>query len=242
MTKQLEGKIALVTGASRGIGYAIAKTLAAQGAHIIAVARTVGGLEDLDDEIKQLGSSATLVPLDLKDYDGIDRMGKAIFERFDHLDILVGNAGTLGVLSPLGHIDPKTWDNLMAVNVTANWRLIRSLDPLLKRAENGRVVFISSGAARKALAYWGGYATSKAALEALVKTYASECTSSNVRVNLLSPGPVATALRAKVMPGEDPDTIAKPVEIAEAMLPLCLTSSDENGEVFDFQDGKIVKV
>jgi len=242
MTKLLEGKVALVTGASRGIGYAIAKMLAEQGAHIIAVARTVGGLEELDDEIQALGSSATLVPLDLKDYDGIDRMGKAIFDRFDHLDILVGNAGILGVLSPLGHIEPKTFENLLAVNVTANWRLIRSLDPLLKRAENGRAVFLSSASARKSLAYWGGYATSKAALEALVKTYATECRSSNVRVNLLSPGPVATPLRAKIMPGEDPKTITKPVDIAKAMLPLCLATMEDNGEIFDFADGEFSKI
>jgi len=239
LAKQLEGKVALVTGASRGIGYAIAKTLAGQGAHIIAVARTVGGLEELDDDIKALGSSATLVPLDLKDYDGIDRMGQAIFERFDHLDVLVGNAGILGTLSPLGHIDPKTWDNLLAVNVTANWRLIRSFDPLLKRAENGRAVFISSGAAHKFSAYWGGYATSKAALEALVKTYAAECATNTVNVNLLNPGPIATAMRAKAMPGEDPDTLPKTADLAQAMLPLCLPSMEANGEVFDFTDGEI---
>lgn len=239
MTKQLAGKIALVTGASRGIGYAIAKMLAAQGAHIIAVARTVGGLEELDDDIKALGSTATLVPLDLKDYQGIDRMGQSLFERFDHLDILVGNAGILGVLSPLGHIDPKDWDDLMAVNVTANWRLIRSLDPLLKRAENGRAVFVTSGSTRKFIAYWGGYATSKAALEGLAKTYAAECTSSNVRVNLVNPGPIATALRARAMPGEDSSIHPKASELAEAMLPLCLPEAQDNGQIFDFEAGKL---
>ncbi|HFC04100.1 MAG TPA: SDR family NAD(P)-dependent oxidoreductase [Rhizobiales bacterium] len=239
MTKKLDGKVALVTGASRGIGYAISKVLAAQGAHIVAVARTIGGLEDLDDDIKALGSSATLVPLDLTDYDGIDRMGKAIYERFDHLDILVGNAGILGVLSPLGHIEPKVWDDVMALNVTANWRLIRSFDPLLKRAENGRAVFLSSGAAFRFKAYWGAYATSKAALEALVKTYAAECTSNNINVNLLNPGPIATALRAKAMPGEDSSTIPSTTELANAMLEMCLPEMSANGEVFDFADGKI---
>ena len=241
MTKQLEGKIALVTGASRGIGYAIAKTLAGQGAHIIAVARTVGGLEELDDDIKALGSSATLVPLDLTDYAGIDRLGQAIYDRFDHLDILVGNAGMLGVLSPLGHIEPKVWDDVMALNVTANWRLIRSFDPLLKRAENGRAVFMTSGSTRKFRAYWGCYATSKAALEALVKTYAAECATNNVNVNLLNPGPIATHLRAKAMPGEDASTIPSTTDLAQAMLPLCLDSMTENGEIFDYADNTITK-
>ncbi len=241
LAKKLEGKVALVTGASRGIGYAIAKMLAREGAHIVAVARTVGGLEDLDDDIKKLGSSATLVPLDLTDYDGIDRMGKAIYDRFGHLDVLVGNAGILGVLSPLGHIEPKVWNDLMAVNVTANWRLIRSFDPLLKMADNGRAVFLSSGAAFRFKAYWGGYATSKAALEALVKTYAAECTSNYVNVNLLNPGPIATALRAKAMPGEDSSTIPSPTDLADAMLDMCLPGMESNGAVFDFADGKITE-
>jgi NAD(P)-dependent dehydrogenase (short-subunit alcohol dehydrogenase family) len=239
MTKQLEGKVALVTGASRGIGYQIAKVLAGEGAHVIALARTIGGLEELDDEIQALGASATLVPLDLKDFDGIDRMGQALFERFDKLDILVGNAGILGVLSPLGHIEPKMWDELLAVNVTANWRLIRSLDPLLRRADNGRAVFLTSAWAHRHTAYWGGIGTSKAALEALVKTYAAESSSNNVNVNLLDPGPVASALRAKAMPGEDPSTITQPVEIASAMLPLCLETMTENGAVFDYQDKQL---
>jgi len=241
MTKQLKGKVALVTGASRGIGYAIAKMLAGQGAHIIAVARTIGGLEDLDDDIKKLGSSATLVPLDLTDYDGIDRMGKAIYERFDHLDILVGNAGMLGILSPLGHIEPKVWDDVMALNVTANWRLIRSFDPLLKRAKQGRAVFISSGCAHHFTAYWGAYSTSKAALEALVKTYAAECDANDVNINLFSPGPVATALRAKAMPGEDASTIPSTSDVADAMLELCLPAMRDNGKVFDFADGKLIR-
>lgn len=241
MTKPLEGKIALVTGASRGIGYHIAKQLAGQGAHIVAVARTVGGLEELDDEIKALGSTATLVPLDLKDYDGIDRMGQSLFDRFDHLDILIGNAGMLGVLSPLGHIEPKLWDEVMAVNVTANWRLIRSLDPLLKRAEHGRAVFLTSGAANKFTAYWGVYSTSKAALEALVKTYAAECASNNVNINLLNPGPIATAMRARAMPGEDQAKLPRAHDLAVAMLRLCHEKNNENGLVFDYADGEITK-
>ena len=175
---------------SRGIGYAMAKALAAEGAHIVAVARTVGGLEELDDEITGAGGSATLVPANLTDYDAIDRLGAAIYERWGKLDILCGNAGVLGKLTPLGHLEPKVWDEVMAVNVTANWRLIRSLDPLLQKSDAGRALFVSSAAAYYHSAYWGAYSVSKAALEALVRTYASECDSSSIRVNLLNPGPI----------------------------------------------------
>ena len=175
MPQPLANRIALVTGASRGIGYATALALAQAGAHVVAVARTVGGLEELDDAIRAAsGSSATLVPLDLKDYPGIDRLGLALRERFGRLDILVGNAGILGSLSPLGHVEPKAWDDVMAVNVTANWRLICAMDPLLKFSDAGRVVFVSSGVAARATAYWGPYAVSKAALETLARTYAAE--------------------------------------------------------------------
>lgn len=236
MSKILDGKVALVTGASRGIGYAVAKNLAGLGAHVICVARSVGGLEDLDDEIRALGSSATLVPLDLKDYDGIDRMGKAIFDRWGKLDILVGNAGMLGILSPLGHIEPKLWDEVMAVNVTANWRLIRSMDPLLRRSENGRAVFMSSAAAQKFTAYWGVYSTSKAALEALVQTYANEVPDS-VDVSLVNPGPIATAMRAKAMPGEDAQTLPKPVDIANAMRVLFEGKAGTKAGIFDYSQG-----
>ena len=175
MPHPLADRIALVTGASRGIGYATALALAKAGAHVVAVARTVGGLEELDDAIRAAaGSSATLVPLDLKDYPGIDRLGLALRERFGRLDVLVGNAGILGPLSPLGHVEPKAWDDVMAVNVTANWRLICAMDPLLKFSDAGRVVFVSSGVAARATAYWGPYAVSKAALETLARTYAAE--------------------------------------------------------------------
>src|SRR5262245_621086 len=173
MAGRLAGRIALVTGASRGIGFAIAKALAAEGAHVVALARTVGGLEELDDAIRVAGGTATLVPADLKDYPALDRLGAALFERFSRLDILIGNGGILGKLTPLAHVDPKLWDEVMAVNVTANWRLIRSLDLLLRQADNGRALFMTTGAARSFTAYWGPYAVSKAALEALVKTYAA---------------------------------------------------------------------
>jgi NAD(P)-dependent dehydrogenase (short-subunit alcohol dehydrogenase family) len=235
MTKPLAGKIALVTGASRGIGRAVALELAKAGAHIVATARTVGGLEELDDEIRKLGSAATLVPLDIKDFPALDRLGASLFERFKKLDVLVGNAGQLGSLTPVGHIEPKTWDDVMAVNLTANYRLIRSLDPLLRASDAGRAVFITSGVARHVRAYWGLYAASKAALDALVIAYAGELGKTNVKANLFSPGPIRTRMRAKAMPGEDPMTLDTPEQVAEALLPLCLPSCTENGKIYDYR-------
>ena len=173
-------RIALVTGASRGIGRAAALALAKSGAHVVALARTQGGLEELDDEIRALRpeepEATTLVPMDLRDFAAIDRLGEALNRRWGRLDAFVGNAGVLGLLTPLHQLDPKTWDDVMAVNVTANWRLIRSLDPLLRLSDAGRVAFITSGAASRAdlRAYWGPYAVSKAALDALARTYAAE--------------------------------------------------------------------
>lgn len=242
MTQKLNGRVALVTGASRGIGYAVAKMLAREGAHVIAVARTVGGLEDLDDEIQAAGGSATLVPLDLTDMDGIDRLGGAIFERWKKLDILVGNAGLLGALTPLGHLEPKTWDQVMGINVTANWRLIRSLDPLLRASDAGRALFVTSGAARSFKPYWGAYTVSKAALEALVLTYAAEAAISNVKVNLLSPGPVRTAMRAKAMPGEDPASLPKPADIADCFVELLVPECSESGALFEIRSGHLRKI
>src|SRR6187401_2400956 len=206
MPQPLASRIALVTGASRGIGYATARALARAGAHIVAVARTQGGLEELDDEIRKDGGSATLVPLNLTDFDGIARLGAALHERHGKIDILVGNAGVAGPSSPLGHIDLKSWNDVMAVNVTANFQLIRCMEPLLRQSDAGRAVFVTSGAANKASAYVGPYAASKAALETLVRAWAQETASTNLRVNLFSPGPVRTKMRAIVFPGEDPAT------------------------------------
>src|SRR5207302_533595 len=194
MSKPLADRIALVTGASRGIGAATAFKLAEAGAHVVAAARTVGGLEELDDKIRKAGGSATLVPLDLTDYPAIDRLAAALGGRYRKLDILVGNAGVLGPLSPLGHIEPKAWDDVMAVNVTANWRLIRAMDPLLQASDAGRVVFLTSGAAFRAIAYWGPYSISKIALEMLTRTYAAENATTKVRVNLFNPGPIRTRM------------------------------------------------
>ena len=231
-------RIALVTGASRGLGRAVALALAKEGAHVIALARekSVGALEELDDAIKAAGSTATLVPLDLTDFAGIDRLGGAIYERWGRLDVLIGNAGVLGVLSPLGHIDPEIWERTLAINLTANWRLIRTLDPLLKQSDAGRAVFVTSGAARKATPYWGVYAVSKAGLETLVRTYANECaTTTKIRANLLNPGPVRTAMRAEAFPGEDPETLPTPEEVAPLFLEMAAADYEENGVCVDFR-------
>jgi NAD(P)-dependent dehydrogenase (short-subunit alcohol dehydrogenase family) len=232
MTKPLQDRIALVTGASRGIGHSVALALARAGAHVIAVARTVGGLEELDDEIQKVGGSATLVPLDLKDMDGIARLGGALFDRYKKLDILVGNAGILGPLSPLSHVEPKAFDEVMAVNVTANWQLIRCMEPLLVQSDAGRAVFVTSGASWKGIAYWGPYAISKAALNAMVQTWAAENMTTKLRVNLLTPGPIRTRMRAQAMPGEDPSTLETPDKVAEKIVEMCLPGFTETGKVY----------
>lgn len=230
-----EGRVAVVTGASRGIGRAVAFALGAAGAQVVAVARTVGGLEELDDAICAAGGpKPVLVPLDITDYPALDRLGAALFERYGKVDILVGNAGALGQLSPLGHVEPKTWDQVMAINVTANWRLLRSLDPLLKRSDAGRAVFITSGAARSAKAYWGPYSVSKSALDTLVRTYAAETRQTQIRANLLNPGPVRTKMRAAAMPGEDPQTLPTPEEVVPHILALLQPAMQESGRIYDF--------
>jgi len=228
-------RIILVTGASRGIGRAAAVALAKDGAHVILVARTVGGLEEADDEIRKAGGSATLVPLDLKDFAAIDRLGASLFERWGRLDGLFANAGALGVLTPLAHLDPKVWQETLDVNVTANWRLIRSLDPLLQKSEAGRALFVSSGAARNFRPYWGAYGVTKAALEAIALTYAAECESTKVKVNLLNPGPLRTAMRAKAMPGEDPESLQPPEAVAPLIVELLSPAFTKNGELVSFR-------
>ena len=231
--KRLEGRIALVTGASRGIGYFTSLALAREGAHVIALARTVGGLEELDDAIVEAGGSATLVPLDITDYDALDRLGASIDERWGKLDIFIANAGILGGLSPIGHYEPKTFENVIAANLTANWRLIRSLDPLLKASDAGRALLVSSGAARTFKPFWGAYSISKAALEALGATWAAESASTNLKVNMVSPGPTRTGMRAQAMPGEDAETLPHPSEVAETLLKLVLPDNTVNGGVYD---------
>lgn len=229
-------RIALVTGASRGIGRAVALGFAEAGIHVIATARSKQGLESLDDEIQAIGAGATLVPLDLEDGAGIDRLGGAIADRWKRLDILVANAGMLGSLTPLPHIDPSVWDDLIALNLTANWRLLRSLDPLLRASDAGRAILVTSGAVGKNVPYWGGYAVSKAALNQLAFTYAAETEKTSVRVNLLNPGATRTAMRAQAYPGEDPDTLPAPEELVPLFLKLADPALTETGEIFNFAD------
>lgn len=233
MQRPLAGRITLVTGASRGLGRAAAVALARAGSHIVAVARTVGGLEELDDDIRRIGGEATLVPLDLRDGDAIDRLGAVIFQRWRRLDGVLGNAGVLGMITPVGHLDVKVWDEALAVNLTANWRLIRSMDPLLRQSPAGRALFVTSSAPRSVRPYWGAYSVSKAGLEALVRTYAGENARTTVRANLIDPGPLRTALRAKAMPGEDPLTLREPAAVTPKIVEMLSPSFEANGILFD---------
>ena len=234
----LDGRVALVTGASRGIGYCIAKQLAAAGAHVIAVARTVGGLEELDDEIKAVSlssgrGSATLVPLDLTDMAGIDRLGGAVHERWGKLDILVANAAVLGVIAPIGHVEAKVFERVMTVNVTATWRLIRSVDPLLRASDAGRAIILSAGSAHSARAFWAPHAASKAAVEVLARSWANEAVNLPLRVNSVDPGATRTAMRAQAAPGENPDTLPHPASIAANILPLASPDLTRTGQLYD---------
>ncbi len=238
-TPALAGQVALVTGASRGIGYAIAFGLAQAGAHVIACARTQGALEALDDDIRAIGGdSATLVPLDLADGDGIDRLGGAIHERFGKLDILVGAAGLLGGTTPVAHLEPKVWDRVVATNLTANYRLIRSMDPLLRRSEAATAIFLTSGAATSPRAFWGVYAATKAGLNALAAVYADEVEHTQVRVAVVNPGPMRTRMRAQAFPGEDPMTLPEPAEINPLILELLDRGRPSPVGVVSFPDWK----
>ncbi|ODR99567.1 oxidoreductase [Methyloceanibacter marginalis] len=230
---RLKDRIALITGASRGIGRATARLFAREGAHVLLLARTQKSLEAVDDEIKAEGGKASLIPLDLADGKTIDALGPSLYERFGRLDIFIGNAGILGGLRPLTHISSKTWERVLAVNLTANWRLIRTLDPLLRRSDAGRVVFVtSSRAASRGRAYWAPYSVSKAALEALAKTYANETADSTIKVNLVDPGATATAMRAEAYPGEDQETLQTPDEVAKVILGLSLPETKASCQIF----------
>ena len=242
--RPLEGRVALVTGASRGIGRAICLALAEAGAHVVALARTQGALEELDDAIKAAGSSTTLVPCDIKDYSALDRLGAALHARWGKLDIFVGNAGVLGPLTPLAHLDPKQWDNVIAVNVTANMRLIRSLDLPLRMSDAGRVVLLTSGAGHRTefRAYWGPYAISKSAVDSIVRTYAAETQNlTPIRVMAVNPGPLRTRMRAQAMPGEDKMSLRTPEELAPKIVELCLPSWTETGALYDFPTDKVMR-
>ena len=237
--KPLAGRLALVTGASRGIGRAVSLGLAKAGAHVVLLARTVGGLEELDDDIRAVGGAATLVELDLKRLDKLDALGPTILQRWGKLDILVANAGILGPLSPLGHITSDAWREVIDINLTANWHIIRSVDPLIRRSDAGRAVFVSSGAALARNAYWGPYSASKAGLEALAKTWALELAETPAKVNIVNPGPIRTGMRAKAFPGEDPATLKTPDDIVPLFLRLADPSFDQSGKIFDFRTGEV---
>lgn len=237
----LTGRVTLVTGASRGIGYAAALALAEAGSHVIAIARTQGGLEDLDDAIKATGGECTLVPMDLKNYDGIDQLGSIIHDRWGRLDGLFANAGLLGEITLAAHTTPKSWDNVIDTNLTANVRLIRSLDTLLRSSESGRALFQTSGVANSRRAYWSAYAASKAGLEAFVQCYAKEVESSSLRVNLLNPGAARTAMRAKAMPGEDPATLPTPADIAPLIVDMLSPAYLDNDKIISFRDSAYYK-
>ncbi|RDJ24149.1 SDR family NAD(P)-dependent oxidoreductase [Bosea caraganae] len=240
MTKPLEGRIALVTGASRGIGRAAALAFAQAGAHVVALARTSGALEELDDEINAIGGSATLVPVDLGDAPAIEKLGPALLERWGKLDILLANAGILGPLSPLTHVQPNEWSKVFDTNVTANWRLIKTAEPALKASDAGRVIVMSSGAAHKCFAYWGPYSISKAAVEAMARTYAAETATTTLKVMMVNPGPLRTRMRAEAMPGEDPLTLRTPEELAPHLVEMASPSWGETGKIFDFPQGKVL--
>jgi NAD(P)-dependent dehydrogenase (short-subunit alcohol dehydrogenase family) len=228
----LATKIALITGATRGIGFAVAKRFAQEGAHVIATGRSVKGLEQLDDEIKALGGSATLVPLDLLETDKIEMMAQNIANRFGKLDILVGNAGVLGELTPMAHTSPEQWDKVIAINLTANYHLLRCFDMLLKLSEHPRAMFVSSGVTEGAYPYWGAYAVSKSALEKMVETYAAENAKTNLKANLIDPAAVRTKMRAAAFPGEDPQTLPHPDDITELFVTLASEELKETGKKF----------
>jgi NAD(P)-dependent dehydrogenase (short-subunit alcohol dehydrogenase family) len=231
MTQALAGRIALVTGASRGIGAAVAKRFAAAGAHLILIARTVGGLEEVDDEILQAtGEHATLLPLDLADLDQVDHIGPSIHQRFGRLDIVVGNAAAIGPLSPVGHITAKDWDRIVTVNLSANFRLLRTLDPVLRLSEAGRAIFVTCGVTGSVHPYWGAYAASKAGLETFVRTYAGEVNKTNLRVNLIDPGIVATKLRAAGFPTENADGLRQPDDVTDGFVELASAACTRHGE------------
>jgi len=234
--KRFSGRLSLVTGATSGIGRAVALALAAEGAHVIAMGRKKRGLEALDDEIKALGGAATLVPLDLRKGDGIDELGGVIYQRWKKLDILVANAGILGPLSPLAHVQPKQWQDVIDINLTANFRLIRSMDALLRASDAGRAVFISSSAAQSSRAYWGPYAASKAALETLALTYAAETRQSQIKVNVINPGATRTKMRAEAFPGEDPMTLPTPEDVAAKILRFLTAGFTETGQRYNIRD------
>ena len=235
MTTSLEGRVALVTGASRGLGYAAALALAEAGAHVIAAARTQGGLEELDDAIRAAGGGCTLVPLDLQSPDGIEKLAEAVDGRWGKLDALVANAAVLGLITPAAQIPAKVWNETLAVNLIAPARLIRAFDGLLRQSDAGRAVFVTSSVGQSPKGHWAAYGASKAALDNLVMSWARELGETKVRANLLDPGRMRTHMRAKAMPGEDPMTLPAPEQIAPKLVALCDPTETRNGEIVKAQ-------
>jgi NAD(P)-dependent dehydrogenase (short-subunit alcohol dehydrogenase family) len=235
--RRLVGRIALITGASRGIGAAVARRFAAEGAQVLLAARTVGGLEEVDDAIRTASAEqtqATLIPIDLKNVEDVEKLKAAVAARFGKLDVLVGNAAILGDMTPVSQIDPKTWDDVIETNLTANWHLIRTLEPLLLSSDSGRAIFVTSGVSG-GRAYWGGYAVSKTALEALVQTWAQEVEQTKLRINIVNPGAVRTSMRAKAYPGEDPMTLPPPKDVTDIFVDLASEQCDRHGDVVSAQ-------
>ena len=233
MTGRLAGKVALITGASRGIGAAVAERFAAEGAHVVLVARTVGGLEERDDAIRAAGGSATLVPLDLRGFVKIDELAAALYQRYGRLDILVGSAARFGTFTPMQHVTPQEWGEVLDLDLTANWRLIRAMDPLLRVAPAGRAIFVTSRLARDAPPYYGVYAVAKAGLETMVRIYAGEVARTSVRVNLIDPGVVRTRLRAAIFPGEDPAALPAPESVTDVFVELAAAECTRNGDIVE---------
>lgn len=230
------GRIALVTGASKGIGAAVAKAYAEAGAHVIMIGRNKKNLEKVDDEIRVAGGLATLMPLDLLSLDDLEKLGPTIQQRFGKLDIFVGNAGLLGTLTPLPHISAREFQHVMDTNLTANFRLIKTLDPLLRASDAGRVIFVSTSAGVvEGRAYWGTYSISKAALESMAHVYAAETVKTNLRVNIVNPGAVRTDMRAAAMPGEDPSSLPAPDDIVTVFLDLADPACKKHGEIVNIQ-------
>ena len=241
-THDLSGRHALVTGASRGIGRSAALSLAKAGAHVIAMARTTGALEELHDDIKSLGGTATLIPVDLTNGEAIEQLAPALDQRFGKLDIFVANAGALNDLTPITDVDAKIWNGLLAINLTANWHLTKVLDPLLRQSDAGRVVYVSTGTTESFKPFWGAYTVSKAGLEALAKTYANEIENSTINANILNPGATRTSMRAKAMPGEDPETLPHPDEVADLIVEMCTPEYAKNGARINYREWRDAQV
>ncbi|WP_317994029.1 SDR family NAD(P)-dependent oxidoreductase [Bartonella gliris] len=243
MTKfdfNLFGRVALVTGASRGIGYHLALELAARGAHIIALARTMSGLIELDKKIQEKGASATLIPLDLHHMKNIDSLGFSIAKRSKKLDIMVANAGILGTLSPIAHIENTVFEEVFQINLISQWRLMKAVEPLLRKSDAGRVILLSSSVAHVARAFWGPYAASKAALEIIARCWAEELKQTPIKINCVDPGATRTAMRAQAIPGEDPQTLPSPQEVAEKIVHLSSPDLKETGKLFNVRKNRFM--